>query len=101
MGSTSRSARAYVVVPATADFGGDATALEGITLYASDGSAVDFTGVVMPLQADAAAFTSSAAAGSTPTKAEYDALRTDALAIRTTLNGLLAKLKSSGLMATS
>lgn len=101
MHGTSRATRSYVVVPASADFGGDATALEGITLYASDGSAVSYAGATMPLQADVAAFTSSAAAGSTPTKAEFDALRTDALASRTAINSLLDKLKTAGLMATS
>lgn len=36
-------------------------------------------------QADAVTITSVVAAGATPTKAEYDALRADVLAIRTSL----------------
>lgn len=52
-------------------------------------------------QADVGAVTSVVAAGSTPTKAEYDALRVDALATRTVLNSLLAKMRTSGQLATS
>ncbi|MEV7364252.1 hypothetical protein ACWENS_10695 [Streptomyces sp. NPDC004532] len=48
---------------------------------------------------DATAATSAAAAGSTPTKAEYDALRTDYLALRTKVNALLAALRTAGLLA--
>jgi hypothetical protein len=47
-------------------------------------------------QAQVAAITSVAAAGANPTKAEYDALRNDVIAIRTTLNGLLTKLQVAG-----
>jgi hypothetical protein len=51
--------------------------------------------------ADAAAFTSAAATGGdAPTEAEYNALRTDALAVRTTLNALLASLRTAGVIAT-
>lgn len=39
------------------------------------------------------------AAGATPTKAEYDALRADYLALRTKVNALLAALRASGQMA--
>lgn len=49
--------------------------------------------------ADAAAATSVVAAGANPTKAEYDALRADYLALRTKVNGLLAALRTAGLMA--
>ena len=49
--------------------------------------------------ADAGAATSVAAAGSNPTKAEYDALRTDYLALRTKVNALLAALRTAGMLA--
>ncbi len=52
-------------------------------------------------QADVGAVTSVVAAGSTPTKAEYDALRVDALATRTVLNSLLAKLRTADVIASS
>ncbi|WP_031095498.1 hypothetical protein [Streptomyces sp. NRRL S-15] len=49
--------------------------------------------------ADAAAVTSVVAAGATPTKAEYDALRADVLALRTKVNSLLAAMRTSGQLA--
>jgi hypothetical protein len=49
--------------------------------------------------ADATAATSVVAAGANPTKAEYDALRADYLALRTKVNGLLAALRTAGLLA--
>jgi hypothetical protein len=49
--------------------------------------------------ADAGAATSVAAAGANPTKAEYDALRTDYLALRTKVNALLAAMRTSGQLA--
>lgn len=48
---------------------------------------------------DVAAVTSVVAAGAAPTKAEYDALRVDALAVRTKLNALLAALRTAGIVA--
>ena len=52
--------------------------------------------------ADAAALTSSAATGGdAPTEAEYNALRTDVAALRTTLNALLAALRTAGHVASS
>lgn len=48
---------------------------------------------------DAAAATSVVAAGANPTKAEYDALRVDYLALRTKVNGLLAVMRTAGLLA--
>lgn len=51
-------------------------------------------------QTDVGAVTSVVAAGATPTKAEYDALRVDALATRTVLNSLLAKLRTAGIITT-
>ncbi|MFJ3794940.1 hypothetical protein ACIPSJ_01490 [Streptomyces sp. NPDC090088] len=50
-------------------------------------------------QADMAAVTTTAAAGANPTKAEFDKVVTDLTAARTTINGLLAKLRSAGLIA--
>jgi len=51
-------------------------------------------------QADVGAVTSVVAAGAAPTKAEYDALRVDALATRTVLNSLLGKLRTAGVIDT-
>jgi hypothetical protein len=49
---------------------------------------------------DVAALTSSnATGGDAPTEAEYNALRADVVAIRTTMNSLLAKLRTAGLLA--
>lgn len=48
---------------------------------------------------NAPAATASAAAGATPTKAEYDALLADVNALRTKLNSLLAAMRTSGQMA--
>jgi hypothetical protein len=50
--------------------------------------------------ANVAALTSSAATGGdAPTEAEYNALRTDVVAVRTTVNALLASLRTAGLLA--
>lgn len=43
-----------------------------------------------------AALTSVVAAGATPTKAEYDALRTDLVNTRTALTSLLTALRNAG-----
>jgi hypothetical protein len=48
-----------------------------------------------------AALTSVVAAGATPTKAEYDALRADVTALRTTVAALLTALKNGGAVASS
>ena len=53
------------------------------------------------VQADTAALTSAAAAGSTPTKAEFDKVVADLATIRTAQNALLAKLRTAGILATS
>lgn len=45
-----------------------------------------------------AAIASVVAAGATPTKAEYDALRTDVVNLRGTVATLLTKLKEAGLV---
>lgn len=52
-------------------------------------------------QADMVAVTTTAAAGANPTKAEFDKVVTDLVAARTTINGLLAKLRAAGLIASS
>ncbi len=73
-------------------------ATKQVALFNSDGTAR-----IVPLQAaaqtDVGAVTSVVAAGANPTKAEYDALRVDALATRTVLNSLLAKLRTAGVIA--
>ncbi len=51
--------------------------------------------------ADAAALTSSAATGGdSPTEAEHNALRADVVALRTTVNALLASLRTANLIDT-
>lgn len=71
---------------------------ERIALFNNSGAAL-----TVPLQvaanADAAAATSVVAAGATPTKAEYDALRADYLALRTVVNSLQAKMRTAGILA--
>jgi hypothetical protein len=47
---------------------------------------------------DAAALTAGAAAGATPTDAEFDALLADVTALRATVNELLAALRSGGVL---
>jgi hypothetical protein len=49
--------------------------------------------------ADQVALTAAAAAGANPTKAEFDKVVADAVAARTTLNALLARLRTAGLLA--
>ncbi|GAA0637275.1 hypothetical protein GCM10009535_12010 [Streptomyces thermocarboxydovorans] len=48
---------------------------------------------------NAAAATAEPAEGSTPTKAEYDALLDDVNALRTKLNALLTAMRASGQLA--
>lgn len=49
---------------------------------------------------DDAALTSAAATGGdAPTEAEYNALRTDVVNLRTVVNDLLAKMRTSGILA--
>lgn len=48
--------------------------------------------------ADPAAITSVAAAGATPTKAEYDALRADVVALRGTVAALITALRDTNLV---
>ena len=56
-------------------------------------------GTAIEAQTDVGAVTSVVAAGATPTKAEFDALRVDALATRTVLNSFLAKARTAGHLA--
>lgn len=92
--------RQYAVVPPTATRValGDLPRLE---LYNADGTPYGDDGefAQAAAQTDVGAVTSTVAAGSTPTKAEFDALRVDALATRTVLNALLAKLRTAGIVA--
>jgi hypothetical protein len=69
-----------------------------LALFKADGTAH-----VVPeraaAQTDVGAVTSTVAAGANPTKAEFDALRVDALATRTVLNALLAKMRTANQLA--
>lgn len=69
-----------------------------LALYDSTGAALN-VGKQVAARVDVAAATSTAAAGSTPTKAEFDALRNDYLALRTAFNDLLAKMRTAGVLA--
>lgn len=69
-----------------------------MALFNADGSPRSVP-TLAAAQVDVGAVTSVVAAGATPTKAEYDALRVDALATRTVLNSLLAKLRTAGVIA--
>lgn len=51
--------------------------------------------------ADLGALTAAAAAGATPTKAEFDAAVADLGTIRTKMNALLAELRQAGVVASS
>lgn len=70
-----------------------------MALFNADGTARPLASQAAA-QTDVGAVTSVVAAGATPTKAEYDALRVDALATRTVLNSLLAKLRTAGVIDT-
>lgn len=50
-------------------------------------------------QTDLAALTSAAAAGATPTKAEFDKVVVDLAAARTVINSLLAKMRTANQLA--
>ena len=70
-----------------------------LAVFNEDGS-VRNLGQSATSQADVVALTSTVAAGSEPTKAEFDALRADLIATRSVVNSLLAKLRVAGLIAT-
>lgn len=92
--------RQYAVVPPTTTRValGDLPRLE---LYNADGTPYGEDGELGQAAAvtDVGAVTSVVAAGANPTKAEYDALRVDVLAVRTKLNSLLAALRTAGIVA--
>ncbi len=72
-------------------------------IYADMDARLDnFVGLVQGAAvADVAAITSSAATGGeSPTEAEHNAVRTDVAAVRTTVNALLASLRTAGLLDT-
>lgn len=73
-----------------------------VALLKDDGTAyqpVSFTQGAA--QVDTVAMTQAAiTGGESPTEAEFNALRTDLVNTRTTLNGLLAKLRTAGIIAT-
>lgn len=73
--------------------------------YFSNGTLTDLGAVANPgdnvytqttAPAAPAALTSAVAAGTTPTKAEYDALRADVLALSTVVTNLVNALKGAG-----
>lgn len=63
----------------------------GVTAGLDDSVVTQATTVAAP-----AAITSVVAAGANPTKAEYDALRADVVALRTTVASILTNLKGTG-----
>jgi len=67
--------------------------------YLNPGAGAAREGKQAAAQTDMAAVTTAAAAGANPTKAEFDKVVTDLTAARTTINGLLAKLRAAGLIA--
>ena len=68
--------------------------------FYSDASKWQLLAAVAANVTDASALTSSAATGGdAPTEAEYNALRTDVSNLRTTVNALLASLRSAGAIA--
>lgn len=87
--------RATVITDGSVDYNQSAVKL---ALFNTDGDPLNVPELAAA-QTDVGAVTSVVAAGSTPTKAEYDALRVDALATRTVLNSLLAKLRTAGIIA--
>lgn len=87
--------RATVTPAGSVDYNQSAVKM---ALFNTDGDPLNVPELVAA-QTDVGAVTSTVAAGSTPTKAEFDALRVDALATRTVLNSLLAKLRTAGVVA--
>lgn len=96
MSNTSPGAKSYKVVTPEDDYEGS---LEVVHLYKADGSPypnADQGDAV----ADVAALTQAAiTGGESPTETEFNALRTDHAATRTTLNSLLASLREAGVIA--
>lgn len=69
-----------------------------ISLFDSLGNPLT-VGAKVATSADAGALTSAAAAGATPTKAEFDKVVVDLATIRTALNDLKAKMRTAGILA--
>lgn len=67
--------------------------------YLNPGAGAAREGKQTAASADAAALTAAAAAGATPTKAEFDKVVVDLGVLRTALNDLKAKLRTSGQLA--
>lgn len=78
------------------------TALGKVALFNADGTAFAPSSFAkVAARVDVAAATSSAATGGdAPTEAEYNALRTDYLALRTAFNDLLAKMRTANVLST-
>lgn len=93
--------REFAVVPPTTTRAATSGDLPRLVLYNTDGTPWGNAGEFnqAAAQTDVGAVTSVVAVGANPTKAEYDALRVDALATRTVLNALLAKLRTAGIIA--
>lgn len=67
--------------------------------YLNPGAGAAREGKQAAASANAAAVTTVAAAGSAPTKAEFDKVVTDLGVLRAAHNDLLAKLRTAGLLA--
>jgi hypothetical protein len=92
---TSESMQATVVPRSTAQRNRTTVLL---SLFGTDGSPLTVPKQIAA-RADDVALTSTVAAGATPTKAEFDALRTDVDNLRTVVNDLLAKMRTAGILA--
>lgn len=74
--------------------------VEEIAFFNADGTPREMADQAAA-QTNAPALTSAAATGGEPpTEAEYNALRTDVSNLRTTVNDLLGKLRTAGVIAT-
>ncbi|MFT2014597.1 hypothetical protein ACMA1D_01930 [Streptomyces sp. 796.1] len=67
--------------------------------YLNPGAGAAREGRQAAAQTDMPAVTTTAAAGANPTKAEFDKVVTDLTAARSAINGLLAKLRAAGVIA--
>lgn len=67
--------------------------------YLDPGAGAAREGKQAAASTNAAAITTVAAAGATPTKAEFDKVVTDLGVLRTAHNDLLAKLRTAGYLA--
>jgi hypothetical protein len=70
-----------------------------LSLFKADGTAF-YVPERAAAQTDSPAMTQAAiTGGESPTEAEFNALRTDVVNLRTTLNALLAKMRTAGQLA--